>query len=57
MDIGQVVNLGIIYEEIGGIPLQYLIGVELNEGMLPRTSRNDVLMIHSSYGSPKPRAR
>jgi sugar phosphate isomerase/epimerase len=35
LDIYQVVNLGMTYEEIGGIPLEYLVGVELNDGTLP----------------------
>lgn len=35
LDIVQVENLGIPFEEIRRIPLQYLLGVELNDGALP----------------------
>ena len=41
LDIVHVVNLGISYEEIGRIPLQYLISVELNDGTLPGSPRYD----------------
>ena len=34
VDIVHVVNLGITYDEISAIPLQYLINVELNDGAL-----------------------
>lgn len=37
----HVVNLGITYEEINRIPLQYLIKVELNDGTLPGNPRRD----------------
>jgi sugar phosphate isomerase/epimerase len=57
LDIAQIVNLGITYEELSQIPLQYLISIELNDGILPRTSRREMLTVHSLYGSPKPRAR
>jgi sugar phosphate isomerase/epimerase len=35
LDIVQVENLGMKFEEISRIPLQYLLGVELNDGALP----------------------
>jgi sugar phosphate isomerase/epimerase len=35
IDIYQVANLGMTYEEIRRIPLQYLTNVELNDGTLP----------------------
>jgi sugar phosphate isomerase/epimerase len=57
LDIAQVVNLGITYEEIATVPLPYLISVELNDGILPKIPQHDMLMAHSLYGSPKPRAR
>ena len=41
LDIVHVVNLGITYEEISNIPLQYLINVELNDGTLPGSPRQD----------------
>lgn len=41
LDIVHVVNLGISYEEISRIPLQYLISVELNDGGLPGSPRHD----------------
>ena len=41
LDILQVVNLGISYEEIRRIPLQHLIGIELNDGTLPGSPRFD----------------
>lgn len=41
LDIVHVVNLGISYEEISRIPLQYLVNVELNDGALPGSSRYD----------------
>ena len=41
LDIVHVVNLGITYEEISSIPLQYLINVELNDGTLPGSPRHD----------------
>jgi sugar phosphate isomerase/epimerase len=41
LDIVHVVNLGITYEEISDIPLQYLINVELNDGTLPGSPRHD----------------
>jgi sugar phosphate isomerase/epimerase len=41
LDIVHVVNLGITYEEISKIPLQYLINVELNDGTLPGSPRHD----------------
>ncbi len=41
LDIVHVVNLGITYEEISTIPLQYLINVELNDGALPGNPLHD----------------
>lgn len=41
LDIVHVVNLGISYEEISRIPLQYLVNVELNDGTLPGSPRHD----------------
>jgi sugar phosphate isomerase/epimerase len=41
LDIVHVVNLGITYEEISRIPLQYLINVELNDGTLPGSPQHD----------------
>jgi sugar phosphate isomerase/epimerase len=41
LDILQVVNLGISYEDISHIPLKYLINIELNDGTLPGSSHED----------------
>ena len=41
LDILQVVNLGISFEKISRIPLQYLMGIELNDGTLPGSPRED----------------
>jgi len=41
VDIAHVVNLGIAYEEIKRIPLQYLIGLELNDGTRPESPSHD----------------
>ncbi len=41
LDIVHVVNLGITYEEISRIPLQYLINLELNDGTPPGSPRHD----------------
>jgi sugar phosphate isomerase/epimerase len=41
LDIAHVVNLGITYEDISHIPLQYLINLELNDGTLPGSPRYD----------------
>ena len=41
LDIVHVVNLGITYEEISRIPLQYLINMELNDGFPPGSPRHD----------------
>jgi sugar phosphate isomerase/epimerase len=35
IDIYQVANLGLTYQEISRIPLEYLTNVELNDGPLP----------------------
>jgi sugar phosphate isomerase/epimerase len=41
LDILQIVNLGISYEEISRIPLKYLLGIELNDGTLPGSPNYD----------------
>lgn len=41
IDIYQVTKLGIAYEEISRIPLQYLTSVELNDGTLPTNPNHD----------------
>ena len=41
IDIYQVANLGITYDEIRSIPLKYLTNVELNDGMLPGSPNHD----------------
>ncbi|HSB01228.1 MAG TPA: sugar phosphate isomerase/epimerase family protein [Anaerolineales bacterium] len=41
IDIYQVANLGLTYEEISQIPLPYLINVELNDGTLPGSADHD----------------
>jgi sugar phosphate isomerase/epimerase len=41
IDIYQVSNLGMTYEEIASIPLGYLTGVELNDGTLPGNPDHD----------------
>jgi sugar phosphate isomerase/epimerase len=41
IDIYQVANLGMTYEEISRIPLQYLTNVELNDGTLPGSLAHD----------------
>jgi sugar phosphate isomerase/epimerase len=41
LDIVHVVNLGITYEEISRIPVQYVISVELNDGTVPGSPRHD----------------
>ncbi len=41
LDMAHVAGLGITYEEISRIPLQYLINVELNDGTLPGSPRDD----------------
>ena len=41
IDIYQVVNLGMTYDEIREIPLEYLFGVELNDGTLPGSPEYD----------------
>src|SRR3954453_5020378 len=41
LDIVHVVNLGITYDQISKIPLQYLVNVELNDGTLPGSPRHD----------------
>jgi sugar phosphate isomerase/epimerase len=41
LDIVHVVTLGMTYDDISRIPLQYLINVELNDGTLPGSPRHD----------------
>ncbi len=41
IDIYQVANLGMTYQEIGRIPLKYLTNVELNDGTLPGSPNHD----------------
>jgi sugar phosphate isomerase/epimerase len=41
VDIYQVANLGMTYEEIRRIPLEYLANVELNDGTLPGSPNHD----------------
>jgi sugar phosphate isomerase/epimerase len=41
IDIYQVANLGMTYEEIASIPLEYLTSVELNDGTLPGNPNHD----------------
>ena len=41
LDIVHVVNLGITYEEVSRIPLQYVINLELNDGTLPGSPQHD----------------
>jgi len=41
IDIYQVANLGMTYDEISRIPLKYLTNVELNDGFLPGSPNHD----------------
>jgi sugar phosphate isomerase/epimerase len=41
LDIIQIVNLGITYEEVNRIPLKYLFNLELNDGTLPGSPNYD----------------
>jgi sugar phosphate isomerase/epimerase len=41
IDIYQAANLGMTSEEISSIPLEYLTGVELNDGFLPGSPNHD----------------
>jgi sugar phosphate isomerase/epimerase len=41
IDIYQVSNLGMTYEDISRIPLKYLTNVELNDGFLPASPKHD----------------
>jgi sugar phosphate isomerase/epimerase len=41
VDIVHVVNLGITFDEISKIPLQFLINLELNDGTLPGSPQSD----------------
>lgn len=41
IDIYQVANLGMTYDEIRCIPLKYLTNVELNDGTLPGSENHD----------------
>ncbi len=40
-DIVHVVNLGMTYEEVSHVPLQYVFNVELNDGALPDSPHYD----------------
>ena len=41
IDIYQVANLGMTYQEISSIPLEHLFGVELNDGIMPGNPGHD----------------
>lgn len=41
LDIVHVVNIGISYEAVSKIPVEYLFNVELNDGTLPGSPRHD----------------
>jgi sugar phosphate isomerase/epimerase len=41
IDIYQVANLGMTYDEIRSIPLKHLTNVELNDGTLPGSKNHD----------------
>ena len=41
LDIIQIVNLGISFQEVSRIPLQYLLNFELNDGTLPGSPNYD----------------
>ena len=41
LDIAHVIDLGISYEDVSRIPVQYLINVELNDGTSPSSPRYD----------------
>ena len=41
LDIVQVMNLGITFDQISRIPLKYLVGLELNDGALPGSPLHD----------------
>jgi sugar phosphate isomerase/epimerase len=41
LDIVHVVNLGITYDELSQLPLQYLVNVELNDGFPPGSPGHD----------------
>jgi len=41
IDIYQVANLGMTYEDISSIPLKHLTNVELNDGTLPGSQHHD----------------
>jgi sugar phosphate isomerase/epimerase len=41
LDIAHVANLGIPLDDVGRIPLRYLVNVELNDGTLPGSPRHD----------------
>lgn len=42
LDIVHVINLGISFDEVSRIPLQYLVSVELNDGYPPSDPRHDI---------------
>ena len=41
LDTYQVANLGMSYSEISSIPLEHLVGVEMNDGILPGNPDHD----------------
>lgn len=41
LDIIQIANLGITYQEVSQIPLKHLINIELNDGALPGSPKYD----------------
>jgi sugar phosphate isomerase/epimerase len=41
LDILQIVNLGITFDEVSRIPLKYLMNIELNDGTLPGSPNFD----------------
>ena len=41
LDTYQVANLGMTYPEISSIPLEHLVGVEMNDGILPGNPGHD----------------
>lgn len=50
LDMAHVVDLGISYEDVSNIPLQYLINLELNDGTLPGSPRHDPSRIRRFCG-------
>jgi sugar phosphate isomerase/epimerase len=50
VDIAHVMHLGITYEEVSQIPLQYLINLELNDGTFPDSPRHDASRVRRFCG-------